>query len=124
MVQERTKQDPTARRSSRAQRRMERADARAAAAPVREEIFEVGDEGMSVSEVSQRLAVSPAEVVKSLFMQGIMVQVNQVRSTFLLPLCATVIDSPANLRPLPHSAPVSLLGHRTLLGQARRGNNL
>ncbi|EIE18948.1 initiation factor 2 [Coccomyxa subellipsoidea C-169] len=77
-MQERSKQDPTARRSSRAQRRMERADARAAAAPVREEIFELGDEGMSVAEVALRLAVSTAEVVKTLFMQGIMVQVNQV----------------------------------------------
>jgi translation initiation factor IF-2 len=77
--QERSKQDPTARRSSRAQRRMERAEARSAAAPVREEIFELGDEGMSVAEVALRLAVSTAEVVKTLFMQGIMVQVNQVR---------------------------------------------
>ncbi|BDA49072.1 Translation initiation factor IF-2 [Coccomyxa sp. Obi] len=76
--EERSKQDPTARRSSRAQRRMERAEAREAAAPVREEIFEVGDEGMSVTDVSRLLAVSPAEVVKTLFMQGIMVQVNQV----------------------------------------------
>lgn len=76
--EERSKQDPNARRSSRAQRRMERAEAREAAAPVREDIFEVGDEGMSVTDVSRLLAVSAAEVVKTLFMQGIMVQVNQV----------------------------------------------
>ena len=76
--EERSKQDPNARRSSRAQRRMERAEARDAAAPVREEIFEVGDEGLSVTDVSRLLAVSQAEVVKTLFMQGIMVQVNQV----------------------------------------------
>lgn len=84
-TEERSKQDPTARRSSRAQRRMERAEAREAAAPVREEIFEVGDEGLSVTDVSRLLAVSVAEVVKTLFMQGIMVQVNQVRHAALFP---------------------------------------
>jgi translation initiation factor IF-2 len=57
---------------------MERAEARTASAPVREEIFEVGDEGMMVQELANRLAVSTGEVVKTLFMQGIMVQVNQV----------------------------------------------
>jgi hypothetical protein len=68
----------TARRSSRAQRRMDRADARSAAAPVREEIFEVGEEGMPVQDLAARLALPPGEVVKALFMKGIMVQVNQV----------------------------------------------
>ena len=37
---------------------------------------------MSVAEVAFKLAVSSGEVVKTLFMQGIMVQVNQVRSPF------------------------------------------
>ena len=97
-MQERSKQDPTARRSSRAQRRMERADARAAAAPVREEIFELGDEGMSVAEVALRLAVSTAEVVKTLFMQGIMVQVNQVRTSAPLPLSRTRVRKDDNGR--------------------------
>lgn len=48
------------------------------AAPVREDIFEIGNEGMSVTELSQKLALPPGEVVKTLFMKGIMVQVNQV----------------------------------------------
>ncbi|CAL5226196.1 g9032 [Coccomyxa viridis] len=67
-----------ARRGSRAQRRMDRAEAKRDAAPVREEIFEIGVEGMSVTELSQRLALPTGDIVKSLFMKGIMVQVNQV----------------------------------------------
>ncbi len=46
---------------------------------MREEIFEIGVEGMSVTELSQRLALPTGDIVKSLFMKGIMVQVNQVR---------------------------------------------
>ena len=54
-------------------------DCRRDAAPVREDIFEIGLEGMSVTELSQRLALPTGDVVKTLFMKGIMVQVNQVR---------------------------------------------
>lgn len=42
-------------------------------------LLQVGDEGMPVEELANRLAVPPGEVVKILFMKGIMVQVNQVR---------------------------------------------
>lgn len=66
------------RRQSRQQRKMARQEQNRANRPVREEIFEVGPEGMPVQEVAQRLAVSPGEVVKRLFMKGIMAQVNQV----------------------------------------------
>ena len=45
---------------------------------MREDIFEIGVEGMSVTELSQRLALPTGDVVKTLFMKGIMVQVNQV----------------------------------------------
>ena len=45
---------------------------------MREDIFEIGNEGLSVTELSQKLALPTGEVVKTLFMQGIMVQVNQV----------------------------------------------
>ena len=45
---------------------------------MREDIFEIGSEGLSVTELSQKLALPTGEVVKTLFMQGIMVQVNQV----------------------------------------------
>lgn len=57
------------------------------AAPVREDIFEIGSEGLSVTELSQKLALPTGEVVKTLFMQGIMVQVNQV---CLMALAASV----------------------------------
>jgi len=53
---------------------------------VREDIFEVGEEGLSVGELATRLAVSSGEVVKTLFMKGIMVQVNQVEPISLLSL--------------------------------------
>jgi len=55
-----------------------RAEARADAAPVKEEIFEVGEAGMAVGDLAARLAVTPGEVVKTLFRKGLMVAVNQV----------------------------------------------
>ena len=54
---------------------------------MREDIFEIGNEGLSVTELSQKLALPTGEVVKTLFMQGIMVQVNQV---CCLPLAASL----------------------------------
>jgi translation initiation factor IF-2 len=66
------------RRETRGTRRRDRAIARDAAAPVRQDIFEVGNEGLPVEELANKLAVPPGEVVKILFMKGIMVQVNQV----------------------------------------------
>lgn len=41
-----------------------------------QEIFEVGPEGMSVADLADMLAVSGTEVVKTLFMKGVMVQLN------------------------------------------------
>lgn len=49
---------------------------------VQEEIFEVGSEGMSVGELADRLAVNGGDVLKALFMKGIMAQVNQVHTSF------------------------------------------
>lgn len=46
---------------------------------LQEEIFEVGSEGMSVGELADRLAVNSGDVLKTLFLKGIMAQVNQVR---------------------------------------------
>eukprot|EP00210_Caulerpa_lentillifera_P002134 g2048.t1 len=43
----------------------------------KELIIEVGAEGMSVSHLAQLLAVDPTEVIKILFLKGIMVTVNQ-----------------------------------------------
>jgi len=45
---------------------------------VQEEIFEVGSEGMPINELAERLAVNQGEILKALFMRGIMVSVNQV----------------------------------------------
>ncbi len=67
------------RRETRGTRRRDRAIAREAGALVRQDIFEVSDEGMPVEELANMLAVNPAEIVKALFMKGLMVQVNQVR---------------------------------------------
>ena len=47
--------------------------------PGKEEIFEVGNEGLSVADVAANLALSPEQVIADLFMVGIMANVNQVR---------------------------------------------
>eukprot|EP00891_Asterochloris_glomerata_P001672 jgi/Astpho2/1672/fgenesh1_pm.00032_%23_8_t len=46
--------------------------------PGKEEIFEVGNEGLSVADVAANLALSPEQVIADLFMVGIMANVNQV----------------------------------------------
>lgn len=51
--------------------------ARAGSGPSKEEIIEVSAAGMSVQELAAKLACTPADVVKLLFMKGMMVQVNQ-----------------------------------------------
>ncbi len=43
---------------------------------IREDIFEVGAEGLTVQDLAAMLAVQPTEIVKFLFMKGIMVQMN------------------------------------------------
>jgi phage antirepressor YoqD-like protein len=42
---------------------------------VREDIFEVAAEGMTVQDLAAMLALPATEIVKFLFMKGIMVQV-------------------------------------------------
>ncbi|PSC70224.1 translation initiation factor IF-chloroplastic [Micractinium conductrix] len=64
------------RRKARQSRREERAESREANKAVREDIFEVGPEGMTVQDLADMLALQPTEVVKLLFMRGIMVQMN------------------------------------------------
>ncbi len=49
--------------------------------PGKEEIFEVGNEGLSVADVAANLALSPEQVIADLFMVGIMANVNQVSCT-------------------------------------------
>jgi translation initiation factor IF-2 len=43
----------------------------------RQEIFEVPEEGMAISELAEELAVDPTEIVKVLFLNGKMASVNQ-----------------------------------------------
>lgn len=64
-------------RKGRASRKQAREAAAAANVSEKEDIFEVGPDGMSVAELAERLAISPVEVVKALFMKGVMAQVNQ-----------------------------------------------
>jgi translation initiation factor IF-2 len=90
--------DVRSRRETRGTRRRDRAIAREAAAPVRQDVFEVGEEGLPVMELATTLAVTPSEVVKILFMKGIMVQVNQVgaavdQTSFVLS-CALIWSAP------------------------------
>ncbi|CAD7703842.1 unnamed protein product [Ostreobium quekettii] len=49
----------------------------------------VGSEGMAVTELAKRLAISPAEVVKALFMKGIMVQITQTLDRDAVTVVAT-----------------------------------
>lgn len=73
-----TRVDAGSRRVTRAERKSKRAAALEAGRPEKEEILEVGLEGMSVQDLAEKLAVGPTEVVRALFMKGIMAQVNQV----------------------------------------------
>lgn len=73
-----TRVDTGSRRQTRAQRKQQRNEAREAGRPEKEDILEVGLEGMSVQDLADKLAVAPTEILKELFMKGIMAQVNQV----------------------------------------------
>lgn len=64
------------RRKNRASRKAEREEERRASVRVREDIFEVGPEGMSVADLAEMLAVPPVDIVKRLFMKGLALQVN------------------------------------------------
>ena len=68
--------DVGSRRVSRQERKQRRIEAREAGRPEKEDILEVGLEGMSVQDLAEKLAVAPTEVLKELFMKGIMAQVS------------------------------------------------
>ena len=71
-----TRVDAGSRRVTRAQRKQQRNEAREAGRPEKEDIVEVGLEGMSVQDLADRLQVAPTEILKELFMKGIMAQVS------------------------------------------------
>ena len=70
--------DAGSRRVTRAERKQRGEAAIEAGRPEKEEILEVGSEGMSVQDLADKIAVPAPEIVKALFMKGIMAQVNQV----------------------------------------------
>ena len=66
-----------ARKMTKASRKAARVEAARASAPVKVDILEVGNQGMSVPDLAQKLAVNDADIVKTLFMKGISTTVNQ-----------------------------------------------
>ena len=89
---QRTTQTAASRRQARAQRKERRVAARLADQAVKEEIIEVGPEGMSVTDLAEYLAINKAEVVKTLFLKGVMVQVNQVLDPDAVKLVAEAFE--------------------------------
>ena len=65
-------------RKAKQQREFGREEKAAGSRRDREEIFEVGEEGMSLEELAEQIQVEPSEIVRSLFMKGIMLSMNQV----------------------------------------------
>lgn len=65
------------RKMTKASRKAARVEAAKAGAPVRVDILEVGKQGMSVPDLAAKLAVNVADIVKTLFMKGIVSTVNQ-----------------------------------------------
>jgi len=57
-----------------------------------ETIIEVGSEGLSVEELAKLLAIDPADVVKALFMKGVMVTVNQTIDVDSVKVVAAEMD--------------------------------
>ncbi|KAL6767993.1 CIF2 [Auxenochlorella protothecoides x Auxenochlorella symbiontica] len=68
--------DLDSRRRARLNRRSERREERLANVAVREEIFEVGPEGMAVGDLAAMLAIPAVDVVKYLFLNGVMAAIN------------------------------------------------
>jgi hypothetical protein len=65
-------------RAARKARVAEREERAAASRRDREEIFEVGDEGMSLEALAEAIQVDPSDIMRSLFMKGILLSLNQV----------------------------------------------
>eukprot|EP00775_Hariotina_reticulata_P003388 gene3388-3661_t len=65
-------------RAARKQREAEREEKAAKSRREREEIFEVGDEGMSLEALADAIQVDASDIVRTLFMKGIMLSLNQV----------------------------------------------
>ncbi|GAX79512.1 hypothetical protein CEUSTIGMA_g6953.t1 [Chlamydomonas eustigma] len=66
------------RRKAALDRKLAREERAFGARKEREEIFEVGDEGLSLMELADKVQVEPSELVRTLFMKGITLSMNQV----------------------------------------------
>ena len=77
------------RRKARQAREVVRDEKAASERRDREEIFEVGEEGMDLQELGELIQVDPSEIVRTLFMKGIMLSMNQVRSCMGARNCIT-----------------------------------
>eukprot|EP00983_Pelagomonas_calceolata_P086791 1156835-Pelagomonas_calceolata.AAC.2 len=70
-------------RAARKAREAEREEKAAGQQREREEIFEVGDEGMSLIQLADMIQEDPSDIVRTLFMKGIMLSMNQVRAAIM-----------------------------------------
>ena len=80
---------------------------------MQEEIFEVGSEGMSVQNLAEKLACNGGDVMKALFMKGIMVQVNQVGLPSSLLPTNLPVPAPQHLRHVHITESLSLSASAT-----------
>lgn len=76
--QRRRKPNAGARRAAREERKERRSGIRSRNANEQEEVFEIGLQGMSLAELSHRLAIPAHELLTKLFERGIAAQVNQI----------------------------------------------
>jgi hypothetical protein len=52
-----------------------------------EEIFEVGEEGMSLEALAEAIQQDPSDIVRALFMKGIVAGMNQVNGALDGSIC-------------------------------------
>ncbi|GLC47031.1 hypothetical protein PLESTB_001437200 [Pleodorina starrii] len=79
-------------RAARQQREAVRMEKEAARRKDKEEIFEVGDEGMSLDELAALLQVAESDIVRSLFMRGITLSMSQMLDKNTVKLVASDFD--------------------------------
>ncbi|WIA43897.1 hypothetical protein OEZ86_010304 [Tetradesmus obliquus] len=79
-------------RAARKQREAEREEKAASQRREKEEIFEVGEEGMSLEALADAIQVEPSEIMRTLFMKGIMLSMNQVLDKNTVKLVAGEYD--------------------------------
>ncbi|KAF6256183.1 hypothetical protein COO60DRAFT_1296299 [Scenedesmus sp. NREL 46B-D3] len=79
-------------RAARKQREAEREEKAASQRREKEEIFEVGEEGMSLEALAEAIQVDPSDIMRTLFMKGIMLSMNQVLDKNTVKLVAGEFD--------------------------------